>query len=107
MPRMRALSIEESPGMFRRFRGRGLPSSPGGDRDYSRSMVPLSVLDLPPIVEGSNAADALRNTLDLARHAARRRYRRIWPAEHHGMPAIASAATSVVIGDAAAGSASI
>src|SRR6201985_3391970 len=70
-------------------------------------MVPLSVLDLSPIVEGRNAADALRNTLDLARHAERWSYRRYWLAEHHNMPGIASAATSVVIGHVAGGTSSI
>jgi luciferase family oxidoreductase group 1 len=66
-------------------------------------MVPLSVLDLSPIVEGGDAAQALRNTLDLARHAERWGYRRYWLAEHHNMPGIASAATSVVIGHVAGG----
>jgi luciferase family oxidoreductase group 1 len=66
-------------------------------------MIPFSVLDLSPIVEGSDAAGALRNTLDLARHADRWGYRRYWLAEHHNMPGIASAATSVVIGYVAAG----
>jgi luciferase family oxidoreductase group 1 len=70
-------------------------------------MVPLSVLDLSPIVEGRDAADALRNTLDLARHAERWGYRRYWLAEHHNMPGIASAATSVVIGHVAGGTTSI
>ena len=70
-------------------------------------MVPLSVLDLSPIVEGRTAADALRNTLDLARHAERWGYRRYWLAEHHNMPGIASAATSVVIGHVAGGTTSI
>jgi len=70
-------------------------------------MVPLSVLDLSPIVEGCNASDALRNTLDLARHAERWGYRRYWLAEHHNMPGIASAATSVVIGHVAGGTTSI
>src|SRR5258706_5119000 len=60
-------------------------------------MVPLSVLDLAPIVAGATAADAFRNTLDLARHAERLGYKRYWLAEHHNMPGIASAATSVVI----------
>ena len=60
--------------------------------------VPFSVLDLSPIVEGGDAAQALRNTLDLARHAERWGYRRYWLAEHHNMPGIASAATAVVIG---------
>src|SRR5262249_54499019 len=70
-------------------------------------MVPLSVLDLSPIVEGRTAADALRNTLGLARHAERLGYRRYWLAEHHNMPGIAGAATSVVIGHVAGGTASI
>jgi len=60
-------------------------------------MVPLSVLDLSPIVEGRDAAHALRNTVDLARHAERWGFRRYWLAEHHNMPGIASAATSIVI----------
>jgi luciferase family oxidoreductase group 1 len=70
-------------------------------------MVPLSVLDLSPICEGSDAAQALRNTLDLARHAERWGYRRYWLAEHHNMPGIASAATSVVIGHVAGGTTTI
>ncbi|MBN9425349.1 MAG: LLM class flavin-dependent oxidoreductase [Burkholderiales bacterium] len=61
-------------------------------------MIPLSVLDLAPIRRGDTAADALRNTLDLARHAETWGYRRYWLAEHHNMTGIASAATSVVIG---------
>jgi luciferase family oxidoreductase group 1 len=70
-------------------------------------VISLSVLDLSPIVAGSNAAAALRNTLDLARHAERLGYRRYWLAEHHGMPGIASAATSVVIAHVAAGTSTI
>ena len=66
-------------------------------------MIPLSVLDLVPITAGSTAAAALRNSLDLARHAERLGYRRYWVAEHHNMPGIASAATSVVIGHLAGG----
>jgi len=60
-------------------------------------MIPFSVLDLAPIAEGSDAAQSFRNTIDLARHAERWGYRRYWLAEHHGMPGIASAATSVLI----------
>ncbi len=70
-------------------------------------MVPLSVLDLAPIVEGGDAAQALHRSLDLARHAERWGYRRFWLAEHHGMPGIASAATAVVIGHVAAGTSTI
>jgi luciferase family oxidoreductase group 1 len=60
-------------------------------------VIPHSLLDLSPIVAGSTAADSLRNTLDLARHAEQWGYTRYWLAEHHNMPGIASAATSVVI----------
>ena len=70
-------------------------------------MIPLSVLDLSPIAEGSDAAQALRNTLDLARSAERLGYNRFWLAEHHGMPGIASAATAVLIGHVAAGTSTI
>ncbi len=74
---------------------------------YMGSMIPLSVLDLSPIVEGSDAAQSLRNTLDLARHAERFGYHRYWLAEHHNSPGIASAATAVVIGHVAGGTSSI
>jgi luciferase family oxidoreductase group 1 len=70
-------------------------------------MTPFSVLDLSPITEGGNAAAALRNSLDLARHAERWGYARYWLAEHHNMPAVASAATAVVIAHIAAGTSSI
>src|SRR5450755_4536249 len=70
-------------------------------------MIPLSVLDLSPITQGSDAAHSYRNTLDLARHAERWGYRRFWLAEHHGMPGIASAATAVLIGYVAGGTATI
>jgi luciferase family oxidoreductase group 1 len=62
-----------------------------------------SVLDLAPIVEGSDAAEAFRRSLDLARCAERWGYTRFWLAEHHNMPGIASAATSIVIAHVAAG----
>jgi len=70
-------------------------------------MLPFSVLDLSPIATGSDVGIALRNTLDLARHAERLGYLRYWLAEHHSMPGIASAATSVVIGHVAAGTSRI
>jgi luciferase family oxidoreductase group 1 len=70
-------------------------------------MIPFSVLDLSPVVEGSDAAQSLRNTLDLAQHAERWGYRRYWLAEHHGMPGIASAATAVVMAHVAGGTSSI
>jgi luciferase family oxidoreductase group 1 len=69
--------------------------------------VTLSVLDLAPIPEGSDAAEALRRTLDLAQHAELWGYHRFWLAEHHSMPGIASAATSVVIGYVAGGTSTI
>lgn len=60
-------------------------------------MVPLSVLDLSPIVEGGDAGQSLRNSLDLARHAERWGYTRFWLAEHHNLPGVASAATAVAM----------
>lgn len=60
-------------------------------------MVPLSVLDLSPVPDGSDPAQSLRNSADLARHAERLGYRRFWMAEHHSMPGIASAATAVAL----------
>jgi luciferase family oxidoreductase group 1 len=60
-------------------------------------MVPLSILDLAPISEGSSAGEALRRSADLALHAERLGYRRFWMAEHHSMPGIASAATAVAL----------
>jgi luciferase family oxidoreductase group 1 len=65
-------------------------------------MAPLSVLDLAFVPEGGDAAQALRNSLDLARRVERLGYRRFWLAEHHNRIGIASAATSVVIGQVAA-----
>src|SRR4030081_494888 len=60
-------------------------------------VIPFSVLDLSPINQGSDAAHAFRNSLDLAQHAERWNYRRFWLAEHHNMPRIASAATPLVV----------
>jgi len=70
-------------------------------------MRPFSVLDLSPIVQGGDAAQSFRNTLDLAQHAERWGYRRYWLAEHHGLPGIASAATSVLIAHVASGTRTI
>ncbi len=70
-------------------------------------MIPFSVLDLSPIVEGGDAALSFRNSLDLARHAEAWGYERFWLAEHHSMPGVASAATAVVIGHVAAGAKTI
>ncbi len=60
-------------------------------------MIPFSILDLAPIVQGSDAGEALRHARDLAVHAERLGYHRYWMAEHHSMPGIASAATSVAL----------
>jgi luciferase family oxidoreductase group 1 len=76
-------------------------------RDMELSVIPFSVLDLSPILEGSSARDAFRNTLDLARHAEGWGYNRYWLAEHHNMTGIASAATSVLIGHVAGGTSTI
>lgn len=70
-------------------------------------MIPLSVLDLSPIIAGGDASAAFRSTLDLARNAERLGYTRYWLAEHHNMSGIASAATSVVIGHVAGGTKTI
>ncbi|KCZ89166.1 LLM class flavin-dependent oxidoreductase [Hyphomonas jannaschiana] len=64
-------------------------------------MIPYSVLDLSPVPAGHTVAEALANTVDLARHAERLGYRRYWMAEHHNMTGIASAATSILIGHVA------
>jgi luciferase family oxidoreductase group 1 len=65
-------------------------------------MQHFSLLDLSPVPEGQTAAEALANTVDLARSAEQAGYHRYWLAEHHNMPGIASAATSLVIGQVAA-----
>ena len=65
-------------------------------------MVAISVLDLVPVREGQEPGDALRASIDLARHAESLGYTRYWVAEHHNMVGIASAATAVVIGQLAA-----
>ncbi len=70
-------------------------------------MVPLSILDLSPIVEGGDAGQSLRNSLDLARHVEVLGYRRYWMAEHHNLPGIASAATAVALAHVAAGTSHI
>ncbi|MEU3271667.1 LLM class flavin-dependent oxidoreductase [Saccharomonospora sp. NPDC006951] len=63
--------------------------------------IPLSVLDLSPVVSGADAGTAFRNTLDLARYTETLGYHRYWLAEHHNMPGIASSATAVLIGHVA------
>lgn len=71
------------------------------------SNVPISVLDLSPINQGSTAAESFRNSLSLAQHAERLGFHRYWLAEHHNMTGVASAATSVVIGYIASGTSKI
>ena len=75
-----------------------MPSSPE---------IPISVLDLAPVTEGSNPSLAFGNALDLARHAERLGFKRYWLAEHHNMPGIASAATAVLMAHIAAGTSTI
>ncbi|WP_049565400.1 LLM class flavin-dependent oxidoreductase [Nonomuraea sp. SBT364] len=64
--------------------------------------LPLSILDLAHIGEGETAADSLAASVTMARRAEEWGYRRIWYAEHHNMPTIASSATSVLIAHVAA-----
>ncbi|MBC3869453.1 LLM class flavin-dependent oxidoreductase [Undibacterium oligocarboniphilum] len=70
-------------------------------------MARLSILDLSPIAQGSDAAQSFKNSLNLAQHAERWGYQRFWLAEHHGMPGIASAATAVLIAHVAGGTSRI
>ena len=69
--------------------------------------IALSVLDLAPVPEGSDAGEALRNSTTLAQHAERLGYRRYWMAEHHAMPGVASAATAVALAHVAAATSTI
>lgn len=69
----------------------------------SLSGIPVSVLDLAPILQGQTPADSFKNSLALAREAERLGYTRYWFAEHHNMESVASAATSVLIGYVAGG----
>lgn len=66
-------------------------------------MIPLSILDLVPVTEGSDARMAFANMIDLARLGERLGYRRYWLAEHHNMAGIASSATAVLVGHIAGG----
>jgi luciferase family oxidoreductase group 1 len=77
------------------------------DPPGARPTIPLSLLDLAPIIAGGDAGLALRQSLDLAQHAEGWGYHRYWFAEHHNMPGIASAATAVVIAHVAAGTSTI
>lgn len=70
-------------------------------------MTMFSVLDLAPVPEGSEAKEALQNSLDLIQHCERWGFERYWVAEHHNIAGIASAATSVVMGYLASGTSTI
>lgn len=69
--------------------------------------LPLSILDLSPVPAGGTSADALRNSLDLARAAERAGYHRYWVAEHHLVPGVASSSTPVLTGQIAAATSTI
>lgn len=69
--------------------------------------IKLSVLDLATVCEGSSAADAFRNSVELARRAEALGFERFWLAEHHSLPGVASSATAVVVGHVAAGTSTI
>src|SRR5690606_41420493 len=69
--------------------------------------IPISVLDLAPVLEGKSPAETFKNSLDLAQNVERLGYKRFWLAEHHNMPSVASSATSVLIGYIAAGTRTI
>jgi alkanesulfonate monooxygenase SsuD/methylene tetrahydromethanopterin reductase-like flavin-dependent oxidoreductase (luciferase family) len=71
------------------------------ENSLTKEVAKLSLLDLSPISEGSDARQSFINTIDLAKHAEALGYHRYWLAEHHGMPGVASAATSVLIGQVA------
>src|SRR5580692_6506784 len=93
--------------------GRSKPAAPSSGVATSNQVMPVfgpprfSVLDLAPVRVGGAVAEAFHNTLDLARHAEQWGFTRFWIAEHHNMPGIASAATSVVIGHVAANTSTI
>src|SRR5678815_3235962 len=70
-------------------------------------MIPISILDLVPVIVGETPREALHKSLELAQRAKQLGYRRYWVAEHHNMTGIASAATSVVIGYLANGTSTI
>ena len=82
--------------------GRGFDPE-GKEADLVGAMkFPLSVLDLSPLSAGASGAQALRNTVDLARHADRLGFHRYWLAEHHNIPSVVSTAPEVMIAHVAA-----
>jgi luciferase family oxidoreductase group 1 len=72
-----------------------------------RLSVPLSVLDLSPVPTGGSAGEALRRSVDLARHVERWGFTRYWVAEHHSMPGVASSAPAVLAGQIASATSAI
>lgn len=82
-------------------------NQPAHKETKSLGEIPISILDLAPVIVGGTPADSFRRSLDLAQHAEQWGYKRYWLAEHHNMPGIASSATSLVIGHIAAGTSSI
>jgi luciferase family oxidoreductase group 1 len=78
-----------------------------GADDATRPPVPLSILDLAVVAEGSDVGHALEESIQLARAAEELGYRRFWVAEHHNMPGIASSATAVLIAHIAAATTSL
>jgi luciferase family oxidoreductase group 1 len=77
--------------------GKGQRIAFRGKLPHIKRMIPLSVLDLSPVPEGSSPGQALRNSIDLARHVESLGFARYWMAEHHNMAGIASAATAVAL----------
>src|SRR5690606_25149905 len=96
------IPVMQAEGNGKRTGCKAVPSLRVDNAYMLRTMIPLSILDLAPVPEGSDAGAALRNSVDLARHAEQWGYNRYWFAEHHNMPGVASAATAVVIGHVAA-----
>src|SRR6478672_13563838 len=86
---------------------RSQPQVPYNRPSREQSMTALSILELVRVTEDTDARGALDNARDLASHAEKWGYSRIWVAEHHNMPGIASAATSIVLGHIAAGTKTI
>lgn len=79
----------------------------GDTRKKNLADIPLSVLDLAPILDGQTPTDTFKNSLELARQTEQAGYNRYWLAEHHNMISIASSATSVLIGHIAGGTSTI
>src|SRR5690554_6840128 len=83
------------------------PARPHAGGMSTSPRIPLSILDLAPVAEGSDVATSFSDMVTLARHAEQLGYRRYWLAEHHNMPGVASAATALLIGHVAGATKSI